>query len=177
MHDFVFAGGWSCVWRGVFLRDWSGEQKQLQPTHCIFTWRPGAYQHSWPWQLLLLVTLKEILSLVRVLLGFRKLRNYNTLCTCSCFRYQMAEGALWIDFILICRFYPLLFLLIIGTVFFLSGFFALFRIRREIKRSTTISSTTEMIGGQRSLLWDQSNEVQKSIARAGAARLEILMVN
>jgi len=72
-------------------------------------------------------------------------------------------------------FYPLLVLLIIGTLLFISGFFALFRIRREIKRSTTISSTTEMIGGQRSLLWDQNHEIQNTIARAGAARLEILM--
>jgi len=72
--------------------------------------------------------------------------------------------------------YPLLTLLSIGTLFFILGFLALFRIRRAIKRSSTITSTTEMIsaGGQRSLLWDQQHETNL-VARSGAARLELLM--
>jgi hypothetical protein len=78
------------------------------------------------------------------------------------------------------RMYPLMLLIAIGTIFFLMGFLALFRIRREIKRSSTVTSTGSdkvfTSGGQRSLLWDQSQEISNNVIRAGAARLEILMV-
>jgi len=79
------------------------------------------------------------------------------------------------------RMYPLMILIAIGTLFFIMGFLALFRIRREIKRSSTVTSTGSdkvfTSGGQRSLLWDQSHEISNNVIRAGAARLEILMVS
>jgi len=81
---------------------------------------------------------------------------------------------------MICRLYPLLILLSIGTIFFILGFLALFRIRREIKRSATVTSTTGIISpgeGQRSLLWDQQQGFNNAVVKEGAARLELLMVN
>jgi hypothetical protein len=70
-------------------------------------------------------------------------------------------------------------LIAIGTLFFILGFLALCRIRQEIKRSSTVTSSGSdkvFVGGQRSLLWDQQNQDINNAGRAGAARLEILMV-
>ncbi|ODM92101.1 Frizzled-1 [Orchesella cincta] len=72
---------------------------------------------------------------------------------------------------------PLVVLVCIGMFFFSLGFLALFRIRQEIKRSSTVTSAADKIstGGQRSLLWDQHQDLNNAVVRAGAARLELLM--
>ncbi|OXA60000.1 frizzled-1 [Folsomia candida] len=81
--------------------------------------------------------------------------------------------------------FPLIALIVIGTIFFVLGFFGLFRIRGEIKRSSTIMSTASdkvfvgSAGGQRSLLgWDQQHQnitSEQPSRRGPAAGFEILM--
>lgn len=80
--------------------------------------------------------------------------------------------------------YPLIVLGLIGTMFFCLGFLALFRIRQEIKRSSTVTSAVDKIstGGQRSLLWDQQQDQLNNTVRTqgnvrAESRLELLMVS